>query len=81
MRGCVRSSSFLYEGILSIKTKYDVYLRQIENISHYSSIEYSTLLVYSVLMPLSGTINSTEPIIDDAHPDDGGGASSPPAGH
>ena len=30
---------------------------------HYSSIEYSTLLEYSVLMPLSGTITSADPIL------------------
>ena len=30
---------------------------------HYPSIEYSTLLVYSVLMPLSGTITSADSIL------------------
>ena len=30
---------------------------------HYSSIEYITLLVYSVLMPLSGTFTSADPIL------------------
>jgi hypothetical protein len=30
---------------------------------HYSSIEYITLLEYSVLMPLSGTITSADPIL------------------
>ena len=35
---------------------------------HYSSIEYITLLVYSVLMPLSGTFTSADPILVSALP-------------
>ena len=30
---------------------------------HYSTIEYSTLLEYSVVKPLSGTITSTDPVL------------------
>ena len=49
---------------------YDVHLRHIKNMVHYANKEYSTLLEYSVLMPLSGTITSTDPILVSTLPGD-----------